>query len=120
MIPDSELSLLVEQNISGVEILDLPCLASRNNLNLTSEDMADIRRQGISVYDNKEPALKKIPVPENILLTQLEEDNSWRYEGIICPRRSNNLQNTNAAFKKYSREEVTKMTKLDLFNFLSC
>ena len=93
----------------GVEISDLPCLASRHNLNLTSEDMADIQRQGISVEEYDDPS------PKNIPLQQLEEDNSYRLGGIICSRRLKNLHNTYAAFKNYSREVVMKMTELELF-----
>ena len=77
--------MLVEQRVCDVEILDLPCLASGHNSNLTSEDMADIRRQGISVDENNDPEPENIPVPKNIPLTQLEEEKSWRYEGIIYP-----------------------------------
>ena len=102
----------------GVEILDLPCLASGHNSNLTYEDMADLRSQGIDVdYDN-EPALEKNIVPGNILLTQLQDDDSWIYEGIIFPRRSKHLHNTNAAFKNYYREELMKMKNLELFLIL--
>ena len=71
MLPVSELILLVEQRVCGVEILDLPCLASGHNLNLTSEDMADLRRQGISVNNENDPFPKNIPVPRNTPLTQL-------------------------------------------------
>ena len=39
-----------------MEILDLPCLDSGHNLNPASEDMDDLRRQGISVDDDNEPA----------------------------------------------------------------
>ena len=45
-------------------------------------------------------------------------ENIWRYEVIICMRRSNHLHNTNAAIKNYSREEVMKMTKLEFFLIL--
>ena len=38
----SELPLLVEQRLGGVEFLDLTCLASGKILNLTSDYMADI------------------------------------------------------------------------------
>ena len=60
----------------------------------------------------------KNPVPGNITLPQLEEYNSCRYEGIIFPRQSNNLHNTNADFNCYTREKVMKMTKLELFLIL--
>ena len=55
----------------GVEILDLLCLASFHNLNLTSEDMADLRRQIIYVDDKNDPSPENIPVPRNITLPQL-------------------------------------------------
>ena len=87
-------------------------------MNLTSEDMADLRRQGIAVNNDNDHAPENIPVPRNIPLTQLEEENSWRYEVIICPRQSNNLHNNYAAFKNYTREEVMKMTNLELFLIL--
>ena len=62
----------------GVEISDLPCLVSGNNSNLTSEDMADLYRQGIAVNDNNNPEAENITDPRNTPLTQLEEENSWR------------------------------------------
>ena len=60
--------------MGGVEISDLPCLASGENSNLTSGDMDDIRRQGIAVYDNNGP------YPENIpdWVPKLEDRYSWR------------------------------------------
>ena len=75
----SELPLLVEQRVGGVEFLGLPCLSSGGKSNLTSDDMADIQRQGIAVDAGNNPAPKNNPdeVP------QLEEGCSWRPEGII-------------------------------------
>ena len=108
----SELLLFVEQRVCGVETSDLPCLDSGRNSNFTSDDMADVRHQGVAVDDDNNPA------PQNIPLPQLEDGYSWRSEEIICPRRSNNLPNTYAAFKNYSHEEVMKMTKLELFLIL--
>ena len=99
----------------GVEFYDLPCLTSGRNSNLVSYDMADLRRQVVAVDDNNNPDPTYIPdeVP------QLEEGYSCRSEGITCPRRSNNLHNTNADFKNYTREEVMKMTRLGFLNFIS-
>ena len=71
MLSVSELPLLVEQRVCGVEILDLPCLVSGHNSNLPYEDMADIRIQGIDVDKDDNPDPKNIPVPENTTLTQL-------------------------------------------------
>ena len=44
VLPVSELPLLVEQRVCGVEISDLPCLASGHYSDLTFEDMADLWR----------------------------------------------------------------------------
>ena len=74
----SELPLLVEHRVCGVESFDLPCLASGRNSNLSSGDMADLRRQGIAVYKNNDPIPENIPVPGNIPFKKLEEENSWR------------------------------------------
>ena len=101
--------------MGDVEILVLPCLASEHNSNIPIEDMADLRRQGINVNNENDPAPKIFLTLENIPLTQLEEDNSWISEVIICSRQWNNLLNTNAPFKKYTHEEVMKMTNLELF-----
>ena len=118
MLPVSELPLLVEKMVCGVEISDLTCLASGNNLNLASEEMADLRRQYIAVDDNNYSSPENIPVTGKIPSSQLEEDNSWIFEGIIFPRQSNNLHNTNAAFKNYTREEVKNNKKLEFFSIL--
>ena len=98
-----------------VEISYLPCLASGHNLILTSEYMADLRRQVISGNDDNNPSPQNIPAPENIPLPQLEEAKVWGSEGIIFLRLSNNLHNTNASFKKYYRKGVMKMMNLDFF-----
>ena len=56
VLPVLELPLLVEQRVWGVEILDLPYLASGHNLNLAYEDMDDLRRQVVSADNNDYPA----------------------------------------------------------------
>ena len=61
MLPVSELTLLVEKRVGGVEFSDLRCLASGQNSNLTSNDMADLRCQGIAVDGDNNPASKNIP-----------------------------------------------------------
>ena len=49
------------KRVCGVEISDLPCLASGRNSNLISNDMADIWRQGIYVEDENDPDPQKNP-----------------------------------------------------------
>ena len=60
--------------VGGVELSDLPCLASGQNSNLTSNDMAYIRRQGISFDDDNDSAIVKIldEVPQPEYFLQLE------------------------------------------------
>ena len=63
-LPVSELLLLVEQRVCGVEISGLPYLDSGNNFNFTSEYMADIQEQGIAVYNNNDPSPQNFPSPK--------------------------------------------------------
>ena len=76
MLPASESPLLLEQKVCGVKISYLPYLASGHNLNLSSEDMADLRLQGVAVDNDNNPSPKKSPVPGKSPLPQLEEENS--------------------------------------------
>ena len=71
VLPVSELPLLVEQRVFSAEISDLPCLTSGNNSNLTYDNMADIKHQGIAVDDDNNLDPENIPFPENITLPQL-------------------------------------------------
>ena len=52
MLPFYPTPLVVEQRVGGVEFSDLPCLDSGPNLNLTSNDMVDLRRHGIDADDD--------------------------------------------------------------------
>ena len=72
MLTVSELPLLVEKSVRGIEISDLTCLASGHNSNLTSEYMADLWFQDINVDNKNDPVPQNIPVPKNKPLTQLE------------------------------------------------
>ena len=47
--------------MGGVAFLDLPCLASGRNLDLTFNHMADLWRQCISFNDNNYPTHQKTP-----------------------------------------------------------
>ena len=60
MLTVSELNLLVEKRVVGVEISGLPCLASGRSSRLTSDYIADLRRQGIAVDDKNDPTPLKI------------------------------------------------------------
>ena len=60
--------------------------------------------------------------PENIPEQQQQHQGNrpkvgevWKSEGIICPHKANNILNYFTCFWKYTKEEVTKMIKLELF-----
>ena len=61
MLPVSQIYLAVKHRVGDVEFLDLPILASGENLNLTANDMADLRYQGIAVDDDNDPDTENIP-----------------------------------------------------------
>ena len=74
--------------------------------------MAYLQGQGIVTDDDNDLAPEKIPGPAP---APLNDQLTWKSDGIICPRRANHLQNLAACFMNYTREEVMKMTKLELF-----
>ena len=72
----------------GAESNDSPILLSGRTSNLRSEDMVELRRQGIAIDDDNDPAPENVPRQgKNTTCT-----GNWRREGIICPRKSGNLQ----------------------------
>ena len=73
----------------GAEENDAPILLSGRTSNLRSEDMVELRRQGIAIGDDNNPALENVPRQGE---TNTGTGN-WRREGIICPRKAGNLQN---------------------------
>ena len=87
VLPVSELTSLEEQRVCGVEISDLPCLDSGHNWNLTSEEMCDLQHKVIAVDDENDPATKNIHSHKNIPFPQLDEENIWISEVIICLRQ---------------------------------
>ena len=76
--------------------------------------MADLRIQVIAVDDKNDPSPENIPDE----VTQPKYVYICISYVIICSIRSNNLHNICVAFKNYSHEEVTKMTKLELLLIL--
>jgi hypothetical protein len=89
------------------------------NTNLGTDDMAALRRQGIDVDDDNDPAPENVPTPGvAAVVAAAEEEGIWKSEGIICPRLAGNQPKSSAAFKNYSKEEVSKMSKLELFLIL--
>ena len=86
----------------GVEANDAPILLSGRTSNIRSEDMVELRRQGIDIDDDNNPAPDNVPRQgENTTSTV-----DWRIEGNICPRKAGNLQNYFASFRNYSHDSI--------------
>ena len=82
--------LAVDRNhrADGAEANDAPNLLSGRTLNLRLEDMAELRRQGIAIDDNKDPAAENVPRQGD---TTDVTGNCIR-EGIICSHKDVNLK----------------------------
>ena len=73
--------------------------------------MVELRRQGIAIDDDNDPAPGNVP-------RQVETTvgtSNWMREGIISPRKAGNLQNSFASFRHYSHDENLCMSLLQLF-----
>ena len=87
-------------------------------MNPTEEDMAALCCIVITIDYNNDPAPYIFHEHQEQHQRNEEEGGEvWKSEGIICPRKANNLQNYIASFWNHTKEEVLKMSKLDLFHF---
>ena len=89
---------------SDLTVGNLDSSIGLENLPVTNEMMRELQMQGITVDDDNMPAEENIPLPNAPV-----EDNidwNWRSEGIICPRRAQNIPNTRARFKQFSDNEI--------------
>ena len=78
--------------------------------------MAVLHCIGITIDDDNDTAPENVPEQQRQQQWNGEEGGEvWKPEGIICPRKANNLQNYFACFRNYTKDEVLKMSKLDLF-----
>ena len=102
---------MAKHRVSGVEFSYLSCLVMGRNSNLTSNKMADLRCQGITVDNDNNPYPDNIPYQ----VPQAENAFDWKLEGIVLTTQFNSLYHTYAVFKKYSPEVVMNMKKLQLF-----
>ena len=65
----------------------------------------------IVIDDDNDPAPEGVPRQgENTTGT-----GNWRREGVICPRKAGNLQNSFASFRHYSHDSILPMSLLQLF-----
>ena len=95
----------------GAEAKDSPILIWGRTLNLRSEDMVELFFQGIAIDDDNYPAPENVPRQgENTTCT-----GNWTREGIICPRKAGNLQNSFASIRNYSHDAILRMSLLQLF-----
>ena len=56
MSPVSQTDLVADHRFGGVNALDIPGLDLGRNLNLTANDMVDLRRHGTTVNDENYPS----------------------------------------------------------------
>jgi len=72
-------------------------------------DVDDLRRQGIEVDDDNEPA------PENAEPTAMNPGNGRFEKPTVCPRRMANINNSKGKFNSHRWEVIAEMNELDLF-----
>ena len=89
----------------GAEANDAPILLSGRTSNLRLEDMMELRYQGIAIDDDNNTAPENVPRQGETTTGT----GNWRREGIICPRKSGNLQNYFASFRHYSHDAILCM-----------
>ena len=73
--------------------------------------MVKLRRQGIAIEDDNDPAPENVPRQGKTTTGT----GNWRREGIICPRKDGNLQNYFYSFRHYSHDAILCMSLLQLF-----
>ena len=71
----------------------------------------ELRRQRISIDDDNNPAPENVPRQDETTAGT----GNWRREGIICPRKAGNLQNSFAYFIHCSHDAILRMSLLLLF-----
>ena len=81
------LAVDVNNCVDGAEANDAPILLSDRTSNLRSEDMVELRRQGIAINDDNNTAPENVPRQGETTT----DTGNWRREGIICSCKSGNL-----------------------------
>ena len=95
----------------ATEAKDAPILLSGLTLNIRLEYMVELRRQSIAINDDNDLAPDNVP-------RQVETTTgtgNLRREGIICPRKAGNHQNSFASFIHCSHDAILCMSLLQLF-----
>ena len=95
----------------GAEAKDFPNLLSGRMSNLCLEDMAELLCQEITVDNDNDLAQENFPREGETT----SGTGNWRREGIICPQKAVNLQNSFASSRHYSHDAVLCMSLLQLF-----
>ena len=72
--------------------------------------MVELRRQGIAIDGDNDPAPENVPRQGETTTGT----GNWRREGIIFPRKAGNLQNYFASFRHYSHDTILRMSLLQL------
>ena len=80
---------------------------------LRDDEYDDLRRQGIEVDDNNEPA------PKNTGPTAVLPGNGRFEKPTMCPRRMANINNAKGKFNSHRWEEIAEMNEFDTFRMCS-
>ena len=77
----------------------------------TTEDIADLRHQGIEVDDDNEPAPENVPAQGE---APLPGNGRWE-KPTVCSRRANNFQNLAGKFTNHRWDKIADYNELELF-----
>mgnify|MGYP007027707777 FL=1 len=78
----------------------------------TTEDIADLRHQGIEVDDDNEPAPENVPAQSEA--APLPSNGRWE-KPTVCSRRANNFQNLAGKFTNHRWDKIADYDELELF-----
>ena len=81
---------------------------------MNDDDMNELREQGFDVDNDNLPNPENVPEPTNVAINTPPVLN-WKTDCIFSPQRAAILQNSFALFHNYSKDDIMKMSRLDMF-----
>ena len=93
---------------------DMPSILSGQRGKLNDDDMNKLLEQGFDVDNDNLPNPENVTEPTPVAINAPHVWN-WKTYCIVCPRRAANIQFFFASFRYYSKVDVMKMSRLDMF-----
>ena len=93
---------------------DLPSIFLGRRGNLNDDDMKELQEQGFDVNDNSIPNTENVSEP-TLVAINYPPVLYWKTDCIVCPWRAEKLQNLFVSFCNYSKANVMKISRLDMF-----